>query len=309
MYLQVAIQDTGQGLSDDEMKVLFERFSQGNTKTYKQYGGSGLGLFISRELCELQGGQIGVSSGGGKTTFTFFVKAKRAVADDATLLPTSSIDSEASLALGRRGSELLLGGLQPLDISVLSVGGDITEVIDSLAEKFVAANGKVIEETAAQGMHVLIVEDNIVRASFRPSECRRSPDYKQINQKILAKQLLRDPVVVQCHVANHGLEALTFLEKTIFCAAETPLSIILLDLEMPTMDGISCIRHIRAMQADGKISGHVPVIAVTANARPEQISAAIEAGMDQVVTKPFRIPELIPQMRTLVLEIAQRIGT
>jgi hypothetical protein len=59
--------------------MLFQRFSQASPKTYKQYGGSGLGLFISRELCELQGGQIGVSSPGvGRgTTFAFYVRARR----------------------------------------------------------------------------------------------------------------------------------------------------------------------------------------------------------------------------------------
>jgi len=52
---------------------------------------------------------------------------------------------------------------------------------------------------------------------------------------------------------------------------------------MPTMDGLTCIRHIRERQTSGRINKHVPVIAVTANARSEQISIAIAAGMDQVV--------------------------
>ena len=72
------------------------------------------------------------------------------------------------------------------------------------------------------------------------------------------------------------------------------------------MDGLTCIRHIREYQGSGKITSHVPVIAVTANARSEQIAVAIEAGMDQVVTKPFRIPELMPQMHSLVAEVAVR---
>lgn len=49
-YLQLAVEDTGKGLTDDEMKLLFHRFSQASPKTYGEYGGSGLGLFISREL-------------------------------------------------------------------------------------------------------------------------------------------------------------------------------------------------------------------------------------------------------------------
>ncbi|EME78838.1 histidine kinase [Pseudocercospora fijiensis CIRAD86] len=75
-------------------------------------------------------------------------------------------------------------------------------------------------------------------------------------------------------------------------------------LEMPTMNGLTCIRHIRERQNNGKIVSHVPVIAVTANARSEQISTAIEAGMDRVVTKPFRIPELVPQMHGLAAEFS-----
>lgn len=97
------------------------------------------------------------------------------------------------------------------------------------------------------------------------------------DQKVMSQQLRRAGCVV--HVANHGLECLSFLEQSSFCGQETPLSIVLLDLEMPTMDGLTCIRHIRERQASGAILSHVPTIAVTANARSEQIHFAIQAGM------------------------------
>jgi CheY-like chemotaxis protein len=93
----------------------------------------------------------------------------------------------------------------------------------------------------------------------------------------MSQQLRRAGCIV--HVANHGLECLEFLDKSTFCGQETPLSIVLLDLEMPTMDGLTCIRHIRERQLSGSILWPVPVIAVTANARSEQIHFAIEAGM------------------------------
>ena len=109
LYLQIAVADTGRGLSEDEVKVLFQRFSQASPKTYKQYGGSGLGLFISRELCELQGGQIGVSSGDGKTTFTFFVRAKRWVPplDKRPSLLRFTSASASPMVYHRRGSAVL----------------------------------------------------------------------------------------------------------------------------------------------------------------------------------------------------------
>ena len=128
-----------------------------------------------------------------------------------------------------------------------------------------------------------------------------------INQKVMAQQLRRAGCIV--HVANHGQECLSFVEKSIFCKATTELSVILLDLEMPIMDGLTCIKRIRERQSSGEIITHIPVIAVTANARSEQIALSIEAGMDQVVTKPFRVPELLPQMHALVQEVSGRRHT
>ena len=66
------------------------------------------------------------------------------------------------------------------------------------------------------------------------------------------------------------------------------------------MDGLTCIRRIRQLEESGAMIGHVPVIAITANARPEQVASAIEAGMDEVVTKPFKIRDLVPRMEFLV---------
>lgn len=58
------------------------------------------------------------------------------------------------------------------------------------------------------------------------------------------------------------------------------------------MDGLTCVRRIRELQQEGVIHGHIPVIAVTANVRSEQVEVALRAGMDDVISKPFRIPEL-----------------
>jgi CheY-like chemotaxis protein len=74
------------------------------------------------------------------------------------------------------------------------------------------------------------------------------------------------------------------------------LSIILMDIEMPVMNGIEATRRIRESEKSGKLLSHIPIIAITANARLEQISVAKEAGMDDVVSKPFRIPELLSKI-------------
>jgi len=80
----------------------------------------------------------------------------------------------------------------------------------------------------------------------------------------MAQQLKKAKCVV--HVANHGADALLFLEKTTFARdcgpSATPLSVVLMDLEMPVMDGLTCVRKIRDWQVSGKLTKPVPVIAV-----------------------------------------------
>lgn len=84
------------------------------------------------------------------------------------------------------------------------------------------------------------------------------------------------------NVANHGEEALEFIRRSEIwdgMQGGERLSVVLMDLEMPVMDGITCVKRIRELQAMGRIRGHVPVIAVTANARKDQIMMSMNAGM------------------------------
>lgn len=73
-----------------------------------------------------------------------------------------------------------------------------------------------------------------------------------------------------------------------------------MDIEMPVMDGLQCTRKIRNYQESGEINGHIPIMAVSANARSEQVSQARDAGMDDAIAKPFRIPELMMKLEALV---------
>ncbi|EON60987.1 hypothetical protein W97_00197 [Coniosporium apollinis CBS 100218] len=274
VYLQYSVQDTGRGLSASEKELLFARFSQASPRTHVQYGGSGLGLFISRRLTEMQGGAIGfLSQERAGSTFAFYVRARRKI---------------ASPVEARRGS-IVQSDFQP------SAGGQapVAPLLKRMASEHpgllansglpAAKEARPLREVPST-LHVLVVEDNLV------------------NQRVLAKQLRNLGCVV--NVANHGGEALDFLRKTTHWTASgggnEVLSLILMDWEMPIMDGLTCVRIIRGLQQDGTVSGHVPVIAVTANVREQQISAAMDAGMDDVVSKPFRVPDLLVRMRNLI---------
>ena len=241
IYLAFSVKDSGIGLKDEEIQNIFERFKQANVKTHVKYGGSGLGLFISKELTEKQGGEIGVSSVSGQgSTFGFYVKTRRAEQKPR------SIDAVLNGAVERK------------------------------------------DNTAQQPLQVLLVEDNI------------------INQKVLEKQLKKAGCVVS--VANHGLEALETLEKQIF-------DVVLMDMEMPVLDGLAAMRRIRekevsaegllgeAMQIGVRGGDRLPIIAVTANVRKEQIDAAMDAGADRVMQKPFKAADLVYMMKSLLPQV------
>ncbi|KAF2759413.1 hypothetical protein EJ05DRAFT_451688 [Pseudovirgaria hyperparasitica] len=236
VYLTFLVQDSGIGLNYNDISKIFGRFSQASLKTHVTYGGSGLGLYISKQLAEKQGGKIGVTSVPGQgSTFGFYVKGRRS--EKQLLLPTA-----------------------PKPIT----------------------NGT--KERLSRELRVLLVEDNL------------------INQQVLSKQLRRSGFIVD--VANHGLEALEVLEKSTF-------DVVLMDSEMPVMDGLTATRAIRKKEREGqgllgeaattryRAGGRLPIFTVTANVRNEQITAALAAGSDAVVQKPFKVIDLIEKMKAL----------
>lgn len=251
VYLQFDVCDTGKGLTAEEMSNLFRRFSQASAKTYSQYGGSGLGLFISRELTELQGGQIGVYSVPGHgSTFAFYIKARRYKPETADEPP---FEAES------------ITGVQPVHAAALTYEKNALPDI----HPHPCAEPSISNPQVPSDLHILLVEDNL------------------INQKVTANQLRKAGCTV--HIANHGVECLSFLETSCYWRPNdaatsatttlTSLSVILLDQEMPVMDGLTCVRKIREWQEEGKLHGHVPVIACTGNARREQVASSLEAGM------------------------------
>lgn len=330
IYLIVEVKDTGQGLTEEEMKSLFQRFKQASARTHVKYGGSGLGLFISRKLCEMHNGAIGVASlPGVGSTFAFYVEASRP--DDAALKEARATKRTAlqanALAITKRAESLQIGSVEvPLSSTP---GRDLDPIVaspDPLETEFIPEPPKI------EG--VLVVEDNM------------------INQQLTRRGLTDRGFTVD--VANHGLEALEKLRASDRWAGDAlltktnttsspailhspttpttaslisrpnpakiadlvtpgatptkfPLSLILMDVEMPIQDGLTCTRQIRQFEQQGQIlGGHIPIIAVSANARLEQILEAKAAGCDDVMIKPYRMPELVEKMRVVALQVAQK---
>lgn len=259
VYIEIEVKDTGCGLSPEEMERLFHRFAQANPKTYSRYGGSGLGLFICKELTELQGGRIGVNSVQGQgSSFFFYAQAQR--------VPNTSKRQNGNPEDGRRNllikEESRKRSADAQASRKSQTDSDIAPI--NKTQHSPSQNPVIGSAHSPDTLHVLVVEGNISMMDFVSLANHVHLD-NLINQKVVATQLRRAGCIV--HVANHGADALVFLKTTTFgkdCGPKaTPLSIVLLDLEMPVMDGLTCIRQIRNWQKTGEFTRPVPVIAVS----------------------------------------------
>lgn len=160
IFLEFAVRDTGRGLTPEEKKLLFQRFKQASPRTHVTYGGSGLGLFISRELTELQGGEIGVSSEAGVgSTFAFYVKCRRSSE------PQDPVESTGiGLSLARKPSN---AKTKPPDTHVAPKVKDFATLPNNI---------KQIPMTRSEraDLKVLIVEDNLGMSLFPLSHHKKN---------------------------------------------------------------------------------------------------------------------------------------
>jgi PAS domain S-box-containing protein len=212
--IRIQVRDTGIGIPADKLGLVFERFTQADASTSRRYGGSGLGLSISRSLAELMGGTISAESQEGLgSTFQLSLPLSVAPAQD--------------LAAAERNEELL---------------------------------------ALPKGLSVLVVEDNLV------------------NQKLVARLLER--VGCSVELASGGQEALDLFQNGNY-------DIILMDCQMPGMDGYETTQEIRRREAlAGEGRQRTPIVAITANVMERDLERCLECGMDAYLTKPINFAQL-----------------
>lgn len=261
VYLSFSIKDSGLGMTPEEAGKLFQKFSQASPRTHTQFGGSGLGLYISRNLAELHGGRIGLSSKAGfGSKFEFYIKVRRT---QLTSLPVAPID-RPDLALG----------MEPLT-TVTSPAMQRQNTSESQTPP------SPPKQVASAKPNVLIVEDNL------------------INQRLLKKLITKHGY--DTLTANNGEEALALIANSTWNPVHTgknsdivpTIDIVLCDIEMPIMDGKTCVRRVRQLQGEGLLTDNVAMIAITGNARLEQVEEMRQCGFDDVVTKPYKIDQLL----------------
>lgn len=219
--LKFEISDTGIGIKKERLDYIFESFTQPPKNSKHLFEGTGLGLTISKQLAELQGGDISVES---------------------TLHEGSTFNIQLDFNTSASG---------PANPNLHLIKGE---------------NAKKKEKP----LHILLAEDNIV------------------NQKVMQRFLKRwDMELV---VVENGQEAVKKLKEEYF-------DIILMDLQMPQMDGYQATRTIRKLDDPNK--RNIPIVALTAAALDEVREKVYAAGMNDFVTKPFNPTELKKKLTKL----------
>jgi signal transduction histidine kinase len=221
VILAFSISDTGVGIPAESIDYIFDSFSQGGQDISRRFGGTGLGLTICKQLLQLQGGDISVSSTVGKgSTFQFY-------------LPF---------------------GISRKQAPATPVHNGTTEYNQLLA-----------------GKNVLVAEDN------------------EINQKLIEFVLRKAGGAVT--IANNGEEAVQFLQQN-----NRPYDLIIMDLQMPKMDGYATTYYIRH-----NLRLTTPIIAMTATAMKDEQWQCLHAGMNDYMTKPFEFADLYKRIVHLVV--------
>ncbi len=225
ILLRFAVRDTGIGVSAEQQRKLFDKFTQADTSTTRRYGGTGLGLAISKQLVELLGGQIGVASNKGcGAEFWFTVR------------------------FGRQ--------LSPPTSETVSIQESAQRVAAGLVSR--------------QNVRILVAEDNVV------------------NQEV-ALGVLRKLGLHAEAVAN-GVEVIEALRSL-------PYDLVLMDVQMPHMDGVQATRVIRDPQSP-VINHQIPIIAMTAHALHADRERCLEAGMNGYLSKPVSPHSLIEALNS-----------
>ncbi len=272
--LRFIIRDTGIGMEKEFLAKIFEPFSQEDSTTTNRYGGSGLGLSLTKRIVDLMGGDLTVESEKGKgSTFTltlFLIPAKpsTAVGGDSFSSTIIGINSPAE-----RSSHAADGSRHGADDSRHGADGSRHGITDSDISPTVVPS--VNADTAAddtpattsiEGRHILIVEDI------------------EMNAEILADLLQYEKATTEW--AMNGKIALDMFNDS----AVGHFDAILMDMRMPVMDGLTAARHIRSLtKADAKT---VPIIALTANAFEEDVQQSLDAGMNAHLSKPIE-PDIL----------------
>ncbi|KAK7178098.1 histidine kinase hhk6p [Paraphaeosphaeria sporulosa] len=287
--IKFIVEDSGVGIPEDAQVKLFRPFTQGDASTARQYGGTGLGLSISKHLLDLMHGSVTLDSQvGSGTIITFCVHFQKpqALAGKSLTAPLPDTTYAASVDIGLEA--LIPDGDFPTSSPSLPLWHDASKSGNMSHSLEVRAKPGAIDLSSIDraGVLVLVVEDN------------------PVNQRI-AVETIR---ILGFRVASawNGKEALEYVAR----ARERPEkhempSIILLDVQMPVMDGCQCSHLLRTLEPFKSCVEDVPIIAMTASTVQGDMERCLKVGMNDYLTKPVNRKTL---EKALILWIQNRLA-
>lgn len=324
-HLLFEVHDTGPGIPEDEIPNLFLPFRQGDGSYARKHSGTGLGLSISHRLVKAMGGEIGVRSEvGAGSCFWFTLECEpeagprllgeRRPSNGARALIVSH--SENQREFGQRVFSWL--GFEVDEYEVLpeeigrSYGVCVVEAVDGLEARLDELRAKVKRvnfccsrwsppnygpEFGLIGKPVRVSELAQMAAGEAPEAPRRSASIHPVDvAEEAANILVAEDNPVNQKVVRHMLRRLGYEveivdngRSAVEAVAERSYSLVLMDLQMPEMDGIEAAKLIRS---SGHADAELPIIALTANARPQDRDACNAAGMNDFISKPIDRREL-----------------
>ena len=317
--IRMVVDDTGEGIPDDARARVFEKFTQADTSTTRQYGGTGLGLTICRNFAEVLGGALSIDtpeSGVGTrvlVTIPLEIAEARPTLNRGTIgLLTDDEDLRASTAahaalIGYR--TIAINSIEAIDkvscdaliIDQLLNPSELDDIELHLnsAKRILATSIKSLSPRLHSqhwiGLHRPITTSNLEEAlSSKSPQTVAAVPALQINADVLVvednkvNQILVQEILksmgLQSSLAENGLEAVTLFRRHRF-------DLVLMDCQMPVMDGFEATKLIREIESERDYP-RTPIIALTAAARAEEYEQALNSGMDEFMTKPFNVTQL-----------------
>ncbi|MDR2406238.1 MAG: response regulator [Deltaproteobacteria bacterium] len=358
LTIHFTIQDTGIGLTQEQLSRLFTPFTQGDSSTTRKFGGTGLGLTITKRLVEMMEGQIECESTPGKgSSFSFTARfglkerwerqpkpqtfqgsqvlivddnstalrilgsslislgfeVKRAKSGDNALALIHAITrtkedpSFPSLLIldwnmpgtdGPKTLEALLSNYHKFNQkdppSIMMIQGPSTQQQQKTMERL-GVKATLAKPYTLKALHDTL-EDVLIKVKGRPKKSQKTQGFSElvahhkgakillvedneVNQLVASRILKKAGFLIK--IAANGLEAIEEVQKERF-------DLVLMDIQMPEMDGIEATKKIRELPGFAKL----PIVAMTAHAMSSDRDLSISAGMNDHVSKPIDVQEL-----------------
>lgn len=329
--IQIKINDTGIGMTDEEQAVIFTPFTQAEKHTTRKYGGTGLGLTLVKQLTECMNGEISVESvkgSGSSFTLNFNLPVQEASNDkflankpEISLIKTDlKHDIENDNLLNQlsywgaktRASDSLptKQAKQQLCIAFLSVTE--AEEMGLTEEKTILLTKDIAPDSRYTQLQRPIFNSQLKEALLQKLDIKESPEPKKSKKETPAHSYNNEHVLivedneVNQKVATGLLKKLGFTEIEIAengqiaveKVQEKEYGFIMMDCHMPVMDGYEATKAIRQLP-NGK---EIPIIAVTANIMNEDKQRCFDSGMNDFLTKPYRKEDLIKKLNQWLLD-------